>query len=206
VIGARLFIRSRRWTAVTATTLVAAGLIVMCSPLNVMLNPRGGYLIAVAAQVPVIPAIAIQAALASPLPRQDQLARRRLSPWRLSHVVGLTAFAAGAIAVAAVPFAGAEVDAYAHQGAIALVRNLLAMTGAAHIGAAIVGPRFGWVLPLSWLVLPFLFLPTRLADTAGVLALIVQGDDAVVPLAVACTTWVVGVALASIDARIRWRA
>lgn len=206
MIGARLFVRSRRWVAVSATTLVVAGLIVACSPLNYALNPRSGYLIAVAAQMPVIPAVAIQSALASPLPRQDELARRDLTLWRLSHVLVLTAFAAVAIAVAAVPFAAANVDAYAHQGATALVRNLLALTGAAFIGAAMFGSRFGWVLPMSWLILPFLFLPTPLADTSGVLALVVQADDAAAPMAVACATMVVGTVLATWNVRIRWRS
>lgn len=205
MIGAILFARSRRWASVALTTLVAAGLILMCGPLNYSLNPLGGYLIAVAAQIPVMPAIAIQAGLASPLTRQEEYARRRLSPWRLSHLLVLTAFAASAIAVAAVPFASSDVDAYAHQGPTALVRNLLAMAGAALIGAAVFGPRFGWVLPLSWLILPFLFLPTPHTDHTGLLALVVQGDDAVAPLIVACVVWVIGVVLAARDVRVRWR-
>jgi len=204
--GIRLFARSRRWNTVIVISAMSAALIVLCGPLNYALNPRGGYLIAVAAQIPVLTAIAIQASLASPLPRQDALSYRSLNPYRLTHVVALTAVAAVAIAIAAVPLSAVDPGANTHQGALALIRNLLALTGAALIGAALLGPRLGWLLPVSWLILPFLVLPGPNADPTGLLTLAIQGDDAVLPNAFACLVWTIGTTVATINVSVPLRA
>jgi hypothetical protein len=196
LIGARLYIRTRRWVMVIAISALAAAMIMLCGPMNYSLNPAYGYLVKVAVQIPVLPAIAIQASLASPVGQQELSGSRDLSNWRLVHMVFLTAIAALFLGLAIAPLA-TNVEAHSTQGVVAIVRNLLALTGAGLIGSAIFGPRLAWLVPVTWLIVPFLFVPRPTADLTGVLTLIGQDDIAFVPFVAACAVWAVGVALAS---------
>ena len=200
--GAVLFLRTRRWLVAVLVAVAAAALIVVCGPVNYSLNPRGGYLVAVASQVPVIIAITIQASIATPLRASERRASRPLTPWRLAHILSLTLIASTLVGLAATqiqPPAGALLHGYAPLGASALIRNLFAFMGTALIGAAAFGPRFGWVLPLAWAILPFVALPSPKADPSGLLMLAAQPDDAFAPFVVALITWAIGVALSAKD-------
>lgn len=196
--GLVLFARSRRWVTVTLLATVAALLVLACGPLSYSLNPRGGYLVTVASQIPLIAAIAIQASLASPLERQEHQAARAMGRLRFLHVVALTLIAAVALGFAATqlqPTTGTARSLDAHIGPVALVRNLLAFTGSALVGSSVVTPRFAWIFPLAWAILPFVALPNPQADQTGLLTLAAQHDDAFGPFATAMIFWIVGTAL-----------
>jgi hypothetical protein len=186
---------------VIVISAVAAVMIVLCGPMNYSLNPVYGFLVKVAVQVPLLPAIAIQASLASPVGQQEISGSRDLGTWRLAHVVVLTAIAACFLGLAGMPLA-ADVVAHSTQGSISVIRNLLALTGAGLIGSVVLGPRLAWLFPVTWLIVPFLFIPRPTADLTGVLTLVGQDDAAFVPFVAACSVWVIGTALASRNSRI----
>ncbi len=174
-------------------------LILACGPLSYELNPRGGYLVAVSAQVPIIPAIFIAASLEPRLRDKESNAARNLTIWRFSHVVLLTFFAAlvaGLAATQLTPPAGVLLNSYTALGPVALVRNVLALTGAALICSTILGPSFGWILPLAWAVLPFLALPSLASDPTGLVTLVMQPDDQFIPFLASGIVWLFGAGLA----------
>lgn len=204
--GLVLFARSRRWPLCLAVIAIAGLTIAACGPLSYTLNPVGGYRVAAASQVPVIAALAIQGALASPVPRQEQQAARALWPARLLHIVALTAIAAAVAGVAALaiqPPDGVLLNAGSPLGPLALVRNVLAFTGASLLGAALVGPSLGWLVPLAWAILPAVALTGANADPTGLLKLATRPDSAPLPLATAAFIWVIGTVLATCNIRLR---
>lgn len=206
--GLLLFARTRRWPLCVALTLATGLLIVACGPLSYTLNPDGGHRVAAASQVPLIAALTIQGALAPALHRQELQAARALEPWRLLHILGLTAVASAVLAFAALfiqPPAGALLNAIAPLGPIALSRDLFAYTGLALTTAALIGPALAWLLPLAWAILPAAVLRPSQPDPTGLLRLPAQPDDAVIPLIVAIAVFVLGAALATNQTRLPGR-
>lgn len=198
--GALLFIRSRYWLANIAIALISAGLIDVCGPIAYSLNPLGGYLVAVAAQIPLVSAVATQASLASATTVQDRYSARHLGVWRLIHYVAMTSVAGIAVGLAASALnvsPESQLSSYSDFGAVAEVRNLLALTGAAFIGASAFGGAFGWTFPLAWATLPFVLARGANSDSTGLLTLVIAPDAAFIPMVAALVTFVVGAALAA---------
>ncbi|MFT4283459.1 MAG: hypothetical protein QM598_01330 [Protaetiibacter sp.] len=198
--GLLLFARSRRWGLNVLVSLASGAAMVACGPLSYELNPRGGYLIAVSAQIALLPAVVIAASLATSLREQESQAARYLPKWRFLHVALLSLVAAGTAALAATQLApppDALVNAYAALGPLAFARNVFALTGSALVFSAIAGPSFGWILPLGWAILPFLALPSLDADTTGILTLVMQPDDAFLPFIASLAVWGTGALLAA---------
>lgn len=206
--GLLLFGRTRRWPLCLALILATGLLVVACGPLSYTLNPDRGYRVAAASQVPLIAALTIQGALAPALHRQELQAARALGPWRLLHILGLTAIASVVVGVAALfiqPPAGVLLNGIAPLGPVALSRDLLAYTGLALTTAALIGPTLGWLLPLAWAILPAAALRPSQPDPTGLLRLTAQPDDAVFPLVVAVAVFVLGTALATTRTRLPGR-
>lgn len=194
-----LFARTRRWGANGVAAAGSAGLILVCGPVAYAVNPVGGYLVAVAAQVPLICAVTIQASLSPKRLVQERGSARELGRWRAVHVVLFTALAAIALGIAGtqivVPL-GVMANGFSDLGSVALIRNLFALTGAALICAAMAGPSFGWILPFAWTILPFVFFSSPAGDPTGILTLIMQPDRSVVPWSAALAVWGAGFAVA----------
>lgn len=204
--GVLLFARSRRWLVNLAIGLITCALIVACGPLSYALNPRDGYQVAIAAQLPLLPAISIQASLATSLRSREAQSVRSLTAWRFAHVILLTlaaAILAGVAATQIQPPPGAPLDAYEPLGSLALARNTLALIGAALMCAAITGPKFGWALPLAWAILPFVALPSVRSDPSGVFTLLMQPDDSFPSFVAAIAAWTIGAFLAAKDWNVK---
>ena len=200
VTGPLLFMRSRHWLANVAIALISAGLIEVCGPIGYSLNPLGGYLVAVAAQIPLVSAVSTGASLGSATTVQDRYSARNVGAWRLIHYLAMTLVAGIAVGLAASALnisSEPELSSYSGFGAVAEVRNLLAFTGAAFIGASAFGGAFGWTVPLAWATLPFLLLRGANSDTTGLLTLVIQPDTAFTPMLAAVIIFVVGAALAA---------
>lgn len=191
-----LFARGRHWLAVSLICLGSGVLLLVGGSLNYSLNPRGGYLVTVAAQVPIFAAIAIQASLASPLNQVERAAARPIGRWLFLHLCSLTLVAIVALTIAASFLPSSAEHGVIPPGAVGLGRNLLAFTGVGLIGAAIFGPLIGWTLPLAWAILPYVALPNPSYDPSGLLMLATQPDEAFMPLLVALVIWSVGIGLA----------
>jgi hypothetical protein len=197
--GALLFARSRRWLANLVVIAACGILILVCGPLGYSLHPQSAYLVIVAAQVPLLCAITLQASMATATPQKDAAASRDLRSWRLAHIVVFTVLACVSCGIAAaqvVPPGGFSAGAIHGVGAFAIVRDVIAMTGAALACAALVGPHFGWVLPFAWTIIPYMALPSTRRDPVGIVTLMLQPDYALLPFIVAAALWVVGTALA----------
>lgn len=192
--GAQLFITSRRWLVVAGVSLATGLLLWAAGHATYTLIPRGEFPIAVAQQVPLLPAIAIQATLHPGLHTKELVSSRSLRPWRGAHIIILTTAAAVAIVLGTALAAAVSVPPE-FANAAALVRNLLALTGAALIASAVVGQWFAWTVPLAWLVLPYLFIPRPSEDPIGILTLTAQDGDEAIPFAVACAVWSAGAVL-----------
>ena len=191
-----LFARGRHWLAASLICLSSGLFLLGCGSLSYSLNPRGGYLVTVAAQVPIFAAIAIQASLASPLNRVERAAARPIGRWLFLHLCSLTVVASAGMSIAASFLPSTAEHGVIPPGAVGLGRNLLAFTGVGLIGAAIFGPLIGWILPLAWAILPYVALPNPSYDPSGLLMLATQPDEAFIPFFVALVIWSVGVGLA----------
>ena len=202
MIGLKLFARSKRWFFNTVAAVVCGILIVACGPLGYALNPEGGYRVALSAQVPLLAAVTIQASMATSLHAQEAQSARRMTVWRLFHVIALTLLAATIIAIAATqlqPPSGVMLNGFSALGPGALARNLVALTGAGLICSTITGPAFAWVLPVAWAIVPFLMFSSPDDDSSGVLTLLVQPDSAFLPAIVAIAAWTLGTMAVSRD-------
>lgn len=199
--GVRLFIRTRRWRLNAVVFLVTAALVIVCGPLAIGLTPNGGGLTRVAMMLPLIPATLVAASLQSPLPLQEAAAARDLGQWRLLHVVALSAalLAALVISGAFLPAAGADTH---DQGLLSLCRNAVALVGAALIGYRLLGVRLGWILAITWVILPPQIIPRPENDPVGLVTLITQPDSSAGAFTWAVLTWSVGLLSAS---TMSWR-
>lgn len=174
--------------------MATAAAIYACGPLGYSLNPSNGYLIAVATQLPLIPAVAIQATLLDSSSRQrEELSARNIGWFRVAHVVLLTALAASASGITASYLTvGPEAVAAADVGSFALVRNVLALTGCALVSGYLLGVNLGWICPLAWAVIPFVVTRPE-ADADGIITLLGQPDDEFLPALFAAGIWIIGV-------------
>lgn len=180
--------------------IATAALLMLVGQATYTLTPRGAFVLAVAGQIPVIPAVAIQATLHPGLQQQEDMAARSPRPWRFAHIAVLTGVATACI-VAAVSIIETFSDGSDAASGLALVRNLLALSGAALVGASLIGRSFAWVIPLGWIVVPYLFIPRPGDDPIGIFTLTSQEGNAVVPLIFTGFIWTLGVALAVNDVR-----
>ncbi|WP_027346866.1 hypothetical protein [Hamadaea tsunoensis] len=145
-----LFLAGRRVPAALAAVAVAA--ITLHLALYRPWNTYG------ALQLPLIVeaacAAAIAGTLASPFGEPERVAGSRLPFLRSTMVVGLTAAAACALAVATVgvPLSG---------GVAALVRNLVGFVGLGLLCAAAVGGGLAWTGPVTYLILGVYALYTQ---------------------------------------------
>lgn len=197
--GMLLFARSRHWLGGTIVAAASAILVLVCGPIGYALNPDAGYRVAVAAQIPLLSALVIQASIGGRPASAESYPVRSMRALRLLHVIIMTLVSCVALGVAAVSLIPADeslVNGFADLGPIAIIRNTLALTGAALIGGALFGAGFGWLLPLAWATLPYLVTPSLEADTTGIATLIMRGDDDFWAFIVAISCWVVGAALA----------
>jgi len=99
--------------------------------------------------LPAAAAIIIGASTGSPFRDVEDAARHWLPALRLPHLVGLVLLATGALAVATAAWHVPDIQ-------WALVRNLILFAGLALLGAWLVGPGLGWLLPVGYGFLAFL--------------------------------------------------
>lgn len=187
----RRYATSRRWLTVTLICIVAACLVWAVGGTTYTLLPRSEFPLAIAGQIPAIAAIAVQVTSSSVLEQQETTAARSMRLWRLAHVVVLTTVAAAGFIVAS-SFVHADFDT-----GLALVRNTLAFTGAALIGAALIGPWFAWTVPVAWMILPYLIVARPSEDPVGILTLISQNGDQFIAFVTAVAVWLLGTSLAT---------
>ncbi len=83
-------------------------------------------------------------------------------------------------------------DVSMDQGAIAVVRNILALTGIATVSYRILGTQLGWVLPIVWTILPPLLIPRANQDRSEIFTLLTQPDSAFTAFVVASVVWLAG--------------
>jgi hypothetical protein len=196
--GILLFGKLRRWGAVLATSLASAALIIICGPIRYSLNPNDGFLIAVVAQVPLVTAVVIQAASASPVPVVERRAARPLRRFRAANYLVLTA-ATGVILALAASLLGSTA-ATNEFGAFAVARNLCALIGASYISASLLGQSLGWCLPAAWTILPYVLL-TQESGKHEVLTLVTQPDSSYAAFIAAALSWLTGLFLVSATRR-----
>ncbi|WP_435740152.1 hypothetical protein [Clavibacter nebraskensis] len=194
-----LFGRARRWRTNVIVFIIVGALIVLCGPVYYALNPNGGYLVSIAAQLPLIPAVVIQATSLSPMAAQEGQASRPLRKYQAFNYLILTAAAAVPLGIAAyfyTPLAGEEQTGGYDLGPITVIRNLIALIGAGFIGASLIGASLGWVIPAAWAILPYVLLTATSSDNEFI-TLVVQPDDSFNALAIASVVWLIGLVAAS---------
>jgi hypothetical protein len=99
--------------------------------------------------LPVAAAVIIGASTGSPFRDVEDTARRWLPALRMPHLIGLLALAVAALALATAAW-------HVPHMQWSLVRNVILFTGLALLGARLVGPGLGWLLPLGYGFLAFL--------------------------------------------------
>jgi hypothetical protein len=99
--------------------------------------------------LPVAAAVIIGSSTGSPFRDVEDAARHWLPALRLPHLVGLVILAAGALALTTTAWHVADIQ-------WALGRNVILFTGLAVLGARLVGPGLGWLLPVGYGFLAFL--------------------------------------------------
>jgi hypothetical protein len=99
--------------------------------------------------LPVAAAVIIGASTGSPFRDVEDAARHWLPALRLPHLVALVLLAAGALALITAAWHVSDIQ-------WALVRTLILFAGLALLGARLVGPGLGWLLPVGYSFLSFL--------------------------------------------------
>lgn len=120
--------------------------------------------------VPIVPAFLISASAGSPASAQERGASRRLWLYRL--------MATGVLVGAGMAMlcAGYAAGSHGHYGVISVGRNFLGFTGLSLIGAAVVGTRLSWIVPLTWLMIASFAFPSAQADSSGAWTFFAQPD------------------------------
>lgn len=198
-----LFGRLRRWKTNILAAAICGLVLLLAGPVHYSLNPDGGYLIAIAAQLPLIPAVIMQSSSMTPLGIQESHASRSMGRWRAANYVLLSlavAVVLGAAALTYSPLAGTTHTGGFFLGPFVVIRNLAAFTGAAFVGASILGPSLGWVVPAAWAILPYVFL-TQTSSQHEVLALVIQPGDSFTAFITAAGIWAVGLLITAGNAR-----
>ncbi len=201
MMGLLLFARSRHWPVGVGVAAACAILILFCGPIGYSLNPDAGFRVAVAAQVPLLSALFTQASLGRAAASAESHPVRSLRRLRFAHVTVMTfthCLVLGFAATSIIPPTDGLVNGFAELGPVAIVRNVLALTGVAFLSAAVFGVSFGWLLPLAWATLPYLMIPSLEADTSGVATLLMQPDREFTAFAVAVGCWLIGASSASL--------
>lgn len=195
--GLLLFGRLRRWHTNALVAACSGAAILIAGPVHYSLNPDDGYLIAAIAQIPLVSAVLLQASAISPLRAQEHHAARSLRRMRALNYVLLSAVAAAALGIAASYLTTqAGSDQETSLGAVAVIRNLCALTGAGFIGASLLGPSLGWTVPTAWTVLPYVLL-TQSSQQHEALTLVTQPDGSFIAFVVAACVWGTGFILAT---------
>lgn len=193
------FTRTRRWRTNIAASIIVGALIVLCGPVYYALNPNAGYLVSIAAQLPLIPAVIIQATSMSSMSAQERQASRSLAKYRACNYVLLTAAAAIPLGIAAylyAPLVGEQQTGGYDLGPVTVIRNLIALIGAGFIGASVIGSSLGWIIPSAWAILPYVLL-TATSTSNSFITLVVQPDDSFTAFMVALGIWFGGLLAAS---------
>lgn len=192
--GTALFSQLRRWRF-NLSGLLASGLIILLAgPVRYSLNPDGGYLIAIVAQIPLVNAIILQASAVSSLSSKERLSARSLKRFRVANYV-LVSVVGAVVLGGAASFLNAEINSGPGAiGPFAVIRNLCALIGAAFIGASLLGPSLGWTLPTAWAVLPYLLL-TQSSGRHEILTLVTQPSSSFPAFSIAVATWAIGLLL-----------
>jgi hypothetical protein len=99
--------------------------------------------------LPVAAAVIIGASTGSPFRDVEDAAQHWLPALRLPHLVGLVLLAAGALGLTTAAWHVSDIQ-------WALVRNMILFAGLALLGARLVGPGLGWLLPVGYGLLAFL--------------------------------------------------
>lgn len=99
--------------------------------------------------LPVAAAIIIGASTGSPFRDVEDTARHWLPALRLPHLVGLVLLATAALALTTAAWHVSDIQ-------WALGRNVILFVGLALLGAWLVGPGLGWLLPVGYGFLAFL--------------------------------------------------
>lgn len=99
--------------------------------------------------LPVAAAVIIGASTGSPFRDVEDAARHWLPTLRLPHLVGLVLLATSALALTTAAWYVSDIQ-------WALARNLILFVGLALLGARLVGPGMGWLLPVGYGFLAFL--------------------------------------------------
>lgn len=143
---AYLYLRSRRAERAVALLLVLSAATFLWRWLSDG-NPLNSDLMITS--LPVAAAVIIGASTGSPFRDIEEAASRWLPALRLPHLIGLVLVASSALALTTAAW---------HVSALqwALVRNLILFTGLALLGARLVGPGLGGLLPVSYGFLAFL--------------------------------------------------
>jgi hypothetical protein len=195
VSGIGLFARARRWRTNLGVAAGVGVLIVLAGPVFYSLNPDRGPLVAIIAQLPLVSAVTLQATSVSPMATQERHAGRSMRGHRLLHHLAITVLVALILGVAASLSESHGRPGGEPVGAVTVVRDLLAFTGAAMVGGAVLGAPLGWVLPSAWAVLPLL-LRTSTTAQDPVASLVVQPEDSFPALATAVVVWSAGLVVA----------
>jgi hypothetical protein len=195
VSGISLFARARRWRTNLGVAAGVGVLIVLAGPVYYSLNPDRGPLVAIIAQLPLVSAVTLQATSVSPMAAQERLAGRSMRGHRVLHHIAVTVLVALILGIAA-SLSGADSRPGGEPvGAVTVVRDLLAFTGAAMVGGAVLGAPLGWVLPSAWAILPLLLHTSTTAED-GLASLVVQPEDSFPALATAVVVWSAGLVVA----------
>ena len=204
--GVLLFARARRWPTNLGLAGVVGALIVLAGPVYYSLNPDRGPLVAIIAQLPLVSAVALQATGVSPMAAQERHPGRSMRGHRVLHHVAVTVLVSLILGIAASASEAHGTPGGEPVGAATVVRDLLAFTGAAMIGGAVLGAPLGWVLPSAWAILPLLLHTSTTAEDP-VASLVVQPDGSLPALVTAVVVWLAGLVIvgggAAGDASVR---
>ncbi|MFE7328720.1 hypothetical protein ACFU8W_27840 [Streptomyces sp. NPDC057565] len=185
--GPLLYIRSR---ALPLTTAALAGIVLVAAWAADRLQDRFDHTgrVPVLVLAPLLASAAISTGMHAHTAELDRTAVRPWWPRRLLHLLTLTVFVTGALALA-VP---GHPEAF---GAPGMVRNMLGATGVAAGSAALIGARLSWLPMTVYGGAVYLAAPRTPGGAAAVWAWPMQPGPQGTAWAVAVAAYVTGVVL-----------
>lgn len=186
--GLVLFAKGRRIVAVALVALVSGILVFLLAGYVLRPTSQSEFSLPVVYALPLVPCIAIAAALQSERPDLEMRAARAITTSKVAFLLISFLICVGvmtaAVLLAGISFALAPV-----------LRNVVGFLGLAILGSTLLGGRLCWIPLLSWVVLPAYYFKNVQEDSTGIFTFYARDQVGVVDVVTAVAALAVSLAL-----------
>lgn len=155
--------------------------------MGVRFRPSTGTTFPLVLMLPVIPAILVGASVNSFNFVAELHSARSLWPWRIGHIIVVTALAAGSFSLIANRTLAAPYDV------ASLTRNLIGLMGLALLGAFLFGASLSWIPPVLWTLVPAVIFGMPSDDPPGIWTFLTQPSSNLAATSFASILFISGV-------------